>query len=222
MAETLFAGISGLELPEPEWMGRVVEEERESLAELSEARGRLSLLTRQGRRAELLDTVDLDGEVSRGGRGGAACVAVAIRAGRLTVANVGDCRAVLLREGGLSGFEMHQLNSLHTGDNPEEEQLVLQRGGTFLSRKGTKRLQGELTLTRCFGDSRLKRYLSCQPEVLHVPLDSSARFLVLGSDGLWNHLLLEEAAQVLKTGRAQGRPRTRTALLHPAEGSDPP
>lgn len=47
------------------------------------------------------------------------------------------------------------------------------------------RVNGQLAVARAFGDQSLKAHLSSEPDVRHVPIDSSMEFVILASDGLW-------------------------------------
>jgi hypothetical protein len=47
------------------------------------------------------------------------------------------------------------------------------------------RVNGQLAVARAFGDQSLKAHLSSEPDVRHVPIDSSIEFVILASDGLW-------------------------------------
>jgi serine/threonine protein phosphatase PrpC len=47
------------------------------------------------------------------------------------------------------------------------------------------RVNGQLAVARAFGDHSLKTHLSSEPDVRHVPINSSIEFVILASDGLW-------------------------------------
>lgn len=47
------------------------------------------------------------------------------------------------------------------------------------------RVNGQLAVARAFGDQSLKAHLSSEPDVRHVPIDSTMEFVILASDGLW-------------------------------------
>ena len=52
------------------------------------------------------------------------------------------------------------------------------------------RVDGQLAVTRAFGDKSLKMHLSSEPYVTMEVVDDDAEFLILASDGLWKVLLL--------------------------------
>ena len=47
------------------------------------------------------------------------------------------------------------------------------------------RVNGQLAVARAFGDQNLKAHLSSEPDIRHVPIDSTIEFVILASDGLW-------------------------------------
>lgn len=137
---------------------------------------------------------------------------------RLLVANVGDSRAVLgrcdtARRGGLKAVE---LTSDHKPSRADEKQRILAAGGKVdqmcfpvwnagggvrLMRGGPERVMdssgfGGLAMSRSLGDLSLRPYVSSQPEVFERRLDNKDRFLVLGSDGVWDQLSNQEVVDI--------------------------
>jgi serine/threonine protein phosphatase PrpC len=137
---------------------------------------------------------------------------------RLFIANVGDSRAVLgrcdtARKGGLKAVE---LTSDQKPSRADEKKRILAAGGkvdqlTFpvwnagggvrLMRGGPERVMdasgfGGLAMSRSLGDLSLRPYVSSQPEVCERKLDSKDRFLVLGSDGVWDQMSSQEAVDI--------------------------
>uniref|UniRef100_A0A803MBZ6 PPM-type phosphatase domain-containing protein n=1 Tax=Chenopodium quinoa TaxID=63459 RepID=A0A803MBZ6_CHEQI len=47
-------------------------------------------------------------------------------------------------------------------------------------------VDGVLSMTRAFGDGRLKEHISCEPHVRIETVGADAKFIVLASDGIWN------------------------------------
>ena len=80
-------------------------------------------------------------------RGGATATTAFLCGGRIWVANVGDCRAVMC-EGG----EAVALTHDHRPDRVEERRAVERRGGEVVSILGTSRVQGVLGVSRALGD----------------------------------------------------------------------
>jgi serine/threonine protein phosphatase PrpC len=136
---------------------------------------------------------------------------------RLLVANVGDSRAVLGRcDTARKGFRAVELTSDQKPSRPDEKQRVLQLGGKVdqmsfpvwnpggglrLMRGGPERVMdssgfGGLAMSRSLGDLSLHPYVTAQPEVSERKLDSRDRFLVLGSDGVWDQMSSQEAVDI--------------------------
>lgn len=47
------------------------------------------------------------------------------------------------------------------------------------------RVDGQLAMTRAFGDGRLKEHITCEPDLTSEIIDDDDEFLTLASDGLW-------------------------------------
>lgn len=126
-------------------------------------------------------------------RGGATATTAFLCAGRIWVANVGDCRAVMC-EGG----EAVALTHDHRPDRAEERRAVERRGGEVVSIFGTSRVQGVLGVSRALGDRELKQYITAEPEVYSGPISDRSEFLILGTDGLWDVVGNQEATGLVR------------------------
>jgi len=136
---------------------------------------------------------------------------------RLLVANVGDSRAVLGRcNTARKGCKAVELTSDHKPDRPDEQARVLAAGGkvdqlTFpvwgagggvrLMKGGPARVMdssgfGGLAMSRSLGDLSLRPYVSSLPEVWERRLDNKDRFLIIGSDGVWDQMSNQEAVDI--------------------------
>eukprot|EP00760_Papus_ankaliazontas_P011822 PhM_4_TR1505/c0_g1_i1/m.45899 len=124
-------------------------------------------------------------------RAGATATVVYYRDHTVYVANAGDCRVVLwppAKRGGDIG-----ITRIHDTRDLAEVQAVLQRGGEVLSHCG-RRVNGRLLVTRALGDLPDASAITCVPDVHVIPRErlsatsssSSASFLVVATDGLWN------------------------------------
>ncbi|XP_021900113.1 probable protein phosphatase 2C 59 isoform X1 [Carica papaya] len=111
---------------------------------------------------------------------------------RLLVANVGDSRAVICRDGNAIAVSRD-----HKPDQTDERQRIEDAGG-FVMWAGTWRVGGVLAVSRAFGDRLLKQYVVADPEIQEEKIDSSLEFLILASDGLWDVVTNEEAVAMTK------------------------
>ncbi|XP_010509708.1 PREDICTED: probable protein phosphatase 2C 28 isoform X2 [Camelina sativa] len=142
-----------------------------------------------------------------GPRGGSTAVtAIVIDGKRIVVANVGDSRAILCRESDV-------VKQVTVDHEPEKERdIVESRGGFVYQEPGNvPRVDGQLAMTRAFGDGRLKEHISVTPNVEIVEIHDDTKFLILASDGLWKVMSNEEVwDQIKKEGNAEEAARTLT------------
>jgi len=135
---------------------------------------------------------------SQGESGGACATTALVRGGHLYVAHVGDCRAVLSRDGAAAA-----LTADHTCIREEERERIEREDG-YVCRtcSGGWRVQGRLAVSRAFGDGALKRWVVADPAVTRVALDAMCEFLVIASDGLWDKVSNQEAVDAVSTSPA--------------------
>jgi protein phosphatase 1L len=101
---------------------------------------------------------------------------------RLLVANLGDSRCALVRADGSAVA----LSVDHKPNRPDERERVVAAGGHVIF-AGCWRVQGDLAVSRAFGDSHLKSFgVSAEPELSRVDLAEGDTQLILASDGLWD------------------------------------
>ncbi|KAK9070984.1 hypothetical protein SSX86_009552 [Deinandra increscens subsp. villosa] len=123
--------------------------------------------------------------------GSTACTAILV-GNRLLVANVGDSRAVVCKNG-----KAVAVSRDHKPDRSDERKRIQDAGG-FVMWAGTWRVGGILAVSRAFGDKLLKRFVVADPEIEEEEVDGCLEFLVLGSDGLWDVVSNEEAVEMVK------------------------
>jgi len=124
---------------------------------------------------------------------GSTALCLALDGNNLTVANCGDCRAIFCQNG-----IIQQITRDHRPTDESEEERIVQAGGTVLG----GRLQGQLGVSRAFGNYEFKNsnLLSSDPEIHHVTVTSDVEFLVVGTDGLYDHFSNEEIISFIKNG----------------------
>ncbi|KAJ9166585.1 hypothetical protein P3X46_021314 [Hevea brasiliensis] len=127
------------------------------------------------------------------GRGGSTAVtAILINGRRLWVANVGDSRAVVSRAG--------QAIQMSTDHEPNNERGSIEDRGGFVSNMpgDVPRVNGQLAVSRAFGDRNLKSHLRSDPDIQDTIIDNSVDILILASDGLWKVVSNQEAVDMAR------------------------
>ncbi|KAL6137425.1 hypothetical protein ACLB2K_062717 [Fragaria x ananassa] len=109
----------------------------------------------------------LDKAVNLGKGGSTAVTAILIDCHKLVVANVGDSRAIICKNG--------VAKQLSVDHEPSTEREEIENRGGFVSNFPA----------RAFGDKSLKKHLSSEPFVMSERIDDETEFAVLASDGLW-------------------------------------
>ncbi|XP_073424092.1 protein phosphatase 2C-like domain-containing protein 1 [Dendrobates tinctorius] len=108
------------------------------------------------------------------------------RLGMLYVANIGNIKAVLCKNG-----RSHCLTRDHSTANCQERKRVLKSGGSVSSNDSYGLIEGFCIVTRGLGfhgDAQLKKSVIPAPHTISVPIYSRSQFLILASDGLWEVL----------------------------------
>ncbi|KAL0732441.1 hypothetical protein Bca4012_008650 [Brassica carinata] len=133
---------------------------------------------------------------------GSTAVVSVITPEKIIVANCGDSRAVLCRNG-------------KPPDRPDELDRIQEAGGRVIYWDGP-RVSGVLATSRAIGDNYLKPYVSSEPEVTVTDRTEEDEFMILASDGLWDVVTNEAACATVqmylnkKSGRGGGRRRETT------------
>ncbi|KAM0031123.1 putative protein-serine/threonine phosphatase [Helianthus debilis subsp. tardiflorus] len=116
----------------------------------------------------------------------------------LLVANAGDCRAVLSRNG--LAFEM----SKDHRPCRDKERLRIESLGGFVE---DGYLNGQLGVTRAIGNWHIQGLketdnqagpLSAEPELKLVTLTKEDEFLIIGSDGIWDVFMNQNAVDFVR------------------------
>jgi pyruvate dehydrogenase phosphatase len=174
---------------------------------------------------------------------GSCCLAGVVCNGILYIANLGDSRAVLGRivrsTGEVFAIQLsaehnasiesvrQELQSLH----PEDPRIVVLKHNVW-------RVKGLIQVSRSIGDVYLKKaefnreplfakfrlrdpitkpILSCEPSISVHELQPHDQFLILASDGLWEHLSNQDAVDIVQNHPHNGIARSLVkAALHEA------
>ncbi|KAL3850640.1 hypothetical protein ACJIZ3_012522 [Penstemon smallii] len=135
---------------------------------------------------------------------GSTAVVAIVTPRKIVIANCGDSRAVLCRNG-----QAFPLSIDHKPDRPDELSRIQAAGGRVIYWEGA-RVLGVLSMSRAIGDNYLKPYVSCEPEVTITERTEGDECLILASDGLWDVVSNETAC-----GVARMCLRGKTAALLP-------
>ncbi|XP_015888481.3 probable protein phosphatase 2C 74 [Ziziphus jujuba] len=130
--------------------------------------------------------------LNQGVSSGACAASVLLKEGELHVANVGDCKVVMSRNG-----EADALTSDHRLTREDERLRIENSGGFVHCRNGVWRVHGSLAVSRAIGDQHLKQWVISEPEIKKLQLTSDCQFLIVASDGLWDKVDEQEAVDVV-------------------------
>ncbi|KYQ92794.1 protein phosphatase 2C-related protein [Tieghemostelium lacteum] len=138
--------------------------------------------------------------LEKGVKGGTTAVIALFLGKKGYIANVGDSRAVLCRDGSAVRVSLD-----HKPNLPKEEERIRSMGGTVIttttsSGVQTSRVNGQLAVSRALGDHFLHPFVSCEPDI-HGPINidshSKNQFMIMACDGLWDVMSDDEAVQMV-------------------------
>jgi len=135
---------------------------------------------------------------------GTTAVVALISSRSIYVANTGDSRAVLSRNGRAAA-----LTDDHKAAREDETARVEAAGGQILFWNGV-RVMGLLAVSRAIGDHSLRPYVIADPELTVVNRHPGDELLVLASDGLWDVMSNQEACALAKKCLLRARQKGST------------
>lgn len=110
----------------------------------------------------------------------------------LYVANVGDTRAVLIKQS-----QAKRLSYDDRASDKNEYNRIINSGGVVFA----GRVYGQLMLSRAFGDWELKPYgVINVPHVLRMEIDMNDKYVVIASDGVWDVFEDEDIQKMVVNG----------------------
>ncbi|KAH7512387.1 hypothetical protein FEM48_Zijuj12G0085500 [Ziziphus jujuba var. spinosa] len=160
---------------------------------------------------------------------GSCCLVGVIWRGTLYIANVGDSRAVIGCVGRSNKIVAEQLTRDHNASmeevrqelrtlHPDDSHIVVMKHGVW-------RIKGIIQVSRSIGDAYLKRpefcldpsfprfhipepirrpVLTAEPSVYSRVLQPNDKFVIFASDGLWEHLTNQQAAEIVHNNPRAG------------------
>ncbi|XP_072954636.1 probable protein phosphatase 2C 68 [Typha angustifolia] len=123
---------------------------------------------------------------------GSTAVVAMVACDRILVANCGDSRAVLSRDG-----EAIPLSDDHKPDRPDELARIEAAGGRVIFVNGA-RVHGILAMSRALGDKYLKPEVISDPDIKIVERTNKDECLIIASDGLWDVIPNDLACNVAR------------------------
>ncbi|KAL5545461.1 hypothetical protein UlMin_005148 [Ulmus minor] len=160
---------------------------------------------------------------------GSCCLVGVIYRGTLYVANVGDSRAVIGTLGRSNKIVAEQLTMDHNASREEIRQelksLHPDDAHIVVMKHGVWRIKGIIQVSRSIGDAYLKRpefsldpsfpkfhlsetlrrpVLTAEPSIYTRALQPNDQFIIFASDGLWEHLTNQEAAEIVHNNPQAG------------------
>eukprot|EP01128_Nolandella_sp_AFSM9_P004624 TRINITY_DN20_c0_g1_i1.p1 TRINITY_DN20_c0_g1~~TRINITY_DN20_c0_g1_i1.p1 ORF type:complete len:315 (+),score=48.78 TRINITY_DN20_c0_g1_i1:34-978(+) len=138
---------------------------------------------------------------------GSTCCCAVIRDDTIFIANLGDCRVVLLMRDG----QVRAVTTDHCFSTNESEVKRVESLGWAVT---DGRIDGKLEVSRALGDSYFKIMksendlcedspISCVPEVVEVPL-TGVQGMIIASDGVWGSLSNEAAVEFVQQELSSG------------------
>lgn len=119
---------------------------------------------------------------------GATAVAAFVRDRTLYVANAGDTRAVLYRNGVAT-----RLTVDHKATVPEEKARIEALGGAVIN----GRVRGMIQVSRAIGDAFVQPHITPEPYLSVVELEPTDKFLIVACDGVWDIFSDEAACEMI-------------------------
>lgn len=158
---------------------------------------------------------------------GSCALVACVTDSNLYVANAGDSKGYLFRKEQNGSYSPIKLSHTFNANSKKEQkrmyaQFPLDDNIIVCRHPKACYVKNNLMCTRCFGDYYLKYkefhehsfssiygyrrpypafngpYITHSPEIITIPLTKADKFILLGSDGLWDEISKEEAATIIK------------------------
>ncbi|CAM9676769.1 unnamed protein product, partial [Scytosiphon promiscuus] len=150
---------------------------------------------------------------------GTTAVVAVVTPSLLYIANCGDSRAVLCKEGAATAVSTDHKPGVYT-----EKCRVIRCGGQVIPGEfggvsrvtapgclvamATSRSLGDFHFKRNYHSSQSEQVVSPEAEVVCVPRSSGDEFLILGTDGVWDVLSNQEVSDMMRVSERARRPST--------------
>ncbi|CAF1261995.1 unnamed protein product [Rotaria sordida] len=124
---------------------------------------------------------------------GSVCIASLIGPKNIFLINVGDSRAIIISKDG----QVLASTKDHKPTVKKEQERIRKAGGHLTQSPGdVLRVENQLAMTRVLGDYSLdKNIIPAVPDIIQYVRDSSAAYLILACDGIWDVMDNEQVAK---------------------------
>ena len=143
---------------------------------------------------------------------GSTCSSIILTQNNLISINLGDSRCILGRYiSEYNSWSYIKLTRDHKPTEEDEKERIIKKGGKiskgkdeFGNASGILRIWKEdgnigLALTRSFGDEIMSKVgVTCEPEIKQFFLGKEDKFIIIGTDGLWEYISSEKCANIVK------------------------
>lgn len=133
---------------------------------------------------------------------GSTGIVAIVRDRKVLVANVGDCRCLIV-----SGGRAIQMSIDQKPTNPEEQKRIAALGGTVVYCMGVARVNRVLAVSRAFGNRTLRQVIRPDAEMMQRELTKDDDYLVMASDGLWDVMKNKDVCDYCYSPYTHGTPQ---------------
>jgi len=154
---------------------------------------------------------DMRSRLERETSGCTAVTTLITHDGRVICANAGDSRALICSKG-----VAKDLSTDHKPRLESERKRIISAGGYV----EYGRVNGNLALSRAFGDFEYKKnkslgpeeqIITCDPEIVEHQITEEDEFIVIACDGIWDCLNSQQVADFVRAQVAQGKDLAKIA-----------
>lgn len=114
-------------------------------------------------------------------KAGSTMLFTLVQNGSLSIANLGDSSAHLLKQNGT----IMKLTDDQTPNRSDEYERIVSNNGFVTMKNGIARVDGSLAVSRAIGDIRYKEFLISDPETCTHQIEADDDLLLLSTDGLF-------------------------------------
>lgn len=128
---------------------------------------------------------------------GSTALLALIKGKQILIANTGDCRAVICRNG-----LAIPLTKDHKPSWPEEKKRIQKLKGKVTFDGRDWRIK-DLSVSRAFGDLDTVPFITYKPELFTYSVTKDDKFMILACDGLWDVIDNQDAVQFVLANKRQ-------------------